>query len=294
MEKNSEISAELRKKLLKAQENEITEYHVYKKLVHHLASHDKNRKILLDIAADEKRHYDYWKGFTGVDVKPRRHTIRKFYWIAKILGLTFGAKLMERGESQAQVVYNDIAGEVSGARQISEEEDQHEKQLLEMIHERSLDHADSIVLGLNDALVELTGALAGLTLALQNTRLIAIAALITGVAASLSMAASEYLSKKTEGADHVISSSVHTGIAYIITVALLVAPYFIFTNYYVALGATLIMAIFIILAFTYYIAIAKNLSFRKRFTEMAALSLSVAAISFGIGYLIRHFLGVDI
>jgi VIT1/CCC1 family predicted Fe2+/Mn2+ transporter len=46
--------------------------------------------------------------------------------------------------------------------------------------------------------VELTGALSGLTLAFRNTRLIAMAGLITGIAASLSMAGSEYLATKSE------------------------------------------------------------------------------------------------
>ena len=50
----------------------------------------------------------------------------------------------------------------------------------------------SVVLGLNDALVEFVGMLAGLTFALQNTQIIAVAGLITGVAASLSMGSSEY------------------------------------------------------------------------------------------------------
>ena len=47
-----------------------------------------------------------------------------------------------------------------------------------------------MVLGLNDALVELTGTIAGLTFVLTNTTLIAMAGIITGIAATLSMAAS--------------------------------------------------------------------------------------------------------
>ena len=62
-------------------------------------------------------------------------------------------------------------------------------------------YTGSIVLGLNDALVELTGALAGLTLALQDTKLIALTGSITGIAAALSMGASEYLSTKSEDVD---------------------------------------------------------------------------------------------
>lgn len=63
-----------------------------------------------------------------------------------------------------------------------------------MIKEEKIGYVGSMVLGLNDALVELTGVLAGLTFTLQNTRLIGTAGLITGVAAALSMASSEYLS----------------------------------------------------------------------------------------------------
>lgn len=61
-----------------------------------------------------------------------------------------------------------------------------------------LSYMSSVVLGLNDALVEFTGALAGFTLALNEPRLVALTGSITGVAAALSMAASEYLSTKSD------------------------------------------------------------------------------------------------
>ena len=85
----------------------------------------------------------------------------------------------------------------------------------------------SIVLGLNDALVELTGVLAGLTLALQNSRIIVVSGLIIGLAASLSMAASEYLSTKAEANGRSPGvSAFYTGIAYLITVLFLIFPSF--------------------------------------------------------------------
>ena len=152
-----------------------------------------------------------------------------------------------------------------------------------------------MVLGLNDALVELTGALAGLTLALQNTKLIALTGLITGIAAALSMATSEYLSTKTEGTvRNPLKASVYTGVAYLITVSFLVLPYLILKNYYLCLGCTMSAAVLIIALFNYYISVAKDESFKKRFLEMTALSLGVAVFSFLIGFLIRIFLGVDI
>ena len=67
-----------------------------------------------------------------------------------------------------------------------------------------------MVLGLNDALVEFTGALAGYTFALQNTLLVAMTGLITGVAASLSMATSEYLSTKSEENAKILLGPLHT------------------------------------------------------------------------------------
>ncbi len=42
----------------------------------------------------------------------------------------------------------------------------------------------------------------------------------------------------------------------------------------------------------FYISVAKDLSFKRKFSEMASLSLSIAVISFGMGYVVRTFLGV--
>jgi VIT1/CCC1 family predicted Fe2+/Mn2+ transporter len=143
--------------------------------------------------------------------------------------------------------------------------------------------------------VELTGVLAGLTLALQNTKLIALTGSITGIAAALSMGASEYLSTKSEQTiKNPLKASVYTGGTYLITVVLLVLPYLVLKNYYVCLGLTLAGAVLIIAVFNYYIAVAKDEPFRKRFLEMTGLSLCVAAFSFLIGFLIRTSLGIDI
>jgi VIT1/CCC1 family predicted Fe2+/Mn2+ transporter len=275
------------------QKNEITEYNIYKKLTRRIKGN--NAKILSDIADDELRHYHFWKEYSGEEIKPNKWKIFKYYWITRIFGLTFGIKLMENGEAGAQEKYNEALNYIPEAKSIVEDEDAHEDELINMIREKQLDYVGSIVLGLNDALVELTGALAGLTLAFQNTRLIAIAGLITGIAASFSMGASEYLSNKSEGNnERALPSSLYTGIAYIITVFLLILPYLLLDNYFVCLALTLVIAILIILFFNYYISVAKDLNFKKRFLEMAILSLGVAALTFGISYFVRMFFGVEV
>ena len=87
------------------QRNEVTEYHIYKKLTRRVKGN--NVKILNDIAEDELRHYNFWKGYSGEEVKPNKWKVFKFYWITRLLGLTFGIKLMENGENYAmfQMVY---------------------------------------------------------------------------------------------------------------------------------------------------------------------------------------------
>lgn len=290
---NRTLTASQIETIIRFQKNEITEYHIYNRLAK-VIKNKENASILQRIGSEEKMHYEIWKQYSGTDVAPNSLKITWYYYIAKIFGITFGIKLMEGGEENAQKAYSDFIKDIPEAQKIMQEEDAHEKQLIGMIDEERLQYAGSIVLGLNDALVELTGALAGLSLALQNTRLIAMAGLITGIAASFSMAASDYLAKKADGHANAGRSATYTGLAYIMTVALLILPYLLFANYLVCLGATLAIAILIIFGFNYYISVAKDLNFKRRFAEMALISLGVSALTFGIGFVVRKVIGIDI
>ena len=287
------LSQNIREKLLTFQENEITEHHIYKRLAQAIDS-PENSRILNDIAEDELRHYHDWREYTQQDVEPVRWRIWKYYTISRIFGFTFGIKLMERGEEGAQENYTALQDVIAEASRIAEEENSHEDALIAMLDEERLRYTGSIVLGLNDALVELTGALAGLTLALQDTDLIALTGSITGIAAALSMGASEYLSTRTEDSTkHPVRASLYTGGAYLMTVILLILPYLLLDNYFVCLACALLAAVAIIGLFNYYVAVAKDEPFKERFLEMAGLSFGVALFSFFIGFVIRRFLGID-
>ncbi|WP_321530179.1 VIT1/CCC1 transporter family protein [uncultured Desulfuromonas sp.] len=289
------MNEKTRNYLISLQKNEITEYHIYTKLAKSIRSKD-NAVILQRVGNEERRHYEIWKNHTKTDVAPDRVKVWLYYLISLIFGFTFGMKLMERGEVGAQTNYKLLSEEFPEAAQIAAEEKEHEMELLALLDEERLHYTGSIVLGLNDALVELTGVLAGLTLALQNTRLIALAGLITGIAASLSMACSEYLSMKNSNGEekHPVKGAAYTGIAYVSTVFLLILPFLVFEHYFVCLFFSLVAAVAIIAGFNYYISIAEDLTFKDRFREMAVLSLGVAGLSFLIGYVVRVFLGVDI
>ncbi|MDD2232085.1 MAG: VIT1/CCC1 transporter family protein [Sphaerochaetaceae bacterium] len=289
------VSDKVRKLILVMQQGEITEHHIYSRIAARLKDGD-NKKIIAGIADDEKRHSEIWKQYTQTEVKPRMFKVRWLSFLSRVLGFSFVLKKMEGGEELAQKNYSIIEKEVPQVRQIIDDENRHEKELLAMLDEERLQYVGSMVLGLSDALVELSGTLAGLTFALQNTRLTALSGLITGISATLSMASSEYLSAKNEGRKDAAKSCAYTGVAYVLTVVCMILPYLLLPNdkYMVALAIMLAVVILIILGFTYYISVAKDVPFGKRFGEMAGISLSVAAISFVIGILVKKFLGIDI
>ncbi|MBD3425888.1 MAG: rubrerythrin family protein [Candidatus Omnitrophica bacterium] len=283
----------VREQMLVFQKNEITEYHIYRKLAT-LIKDPNNSQVLQRIADEEKKHYDILREHTGTEVKPDRFRIWYYITISRVLGLTFGVKLMEKGEENAQEAYDSITESFPEARDIKEDENEHERELLSLLDEERLKYVGSIVLGLNDALVELIGALAGLTFALQDTRLVATAGLVTGIAASLSMAASEYLSTRSEPSDkNPVKAATYTGFAYIFAVALLILPFLVLGHLYLCLGVSLIMAVLIIFIFTFYVSVAQEVSFKKRFLEMITISMGVALVSFLIGLIVRMGLGIE-
>ena len=275
------------------QDNEATDQRVYAALAKQ-ASLQKNSEILEKMSHDEGLHCAVWGRYTGIEAKADMFRVWLFVVLGKIFGLVFVINLMEGGEDDSAENYRKLMEELPEARSNMEDETRHEAQLAAMIHEEKLSYISSMVLGLNDALVELTGALAGFTLALNDNRMVGMAGFITGVAATLSMAASEYLSKKADTSEkHPLKAAVYTGVAYMITVAFLLLPYIVFESPLVALGFCLFDAALIILGFTYFVSVVRKESFVRGFTEMITISFSVAGISFLIGWAARSWLNID-
>ena len=290
-----EISKKALAIIKKMQQNELNESIIYEKIAR-FAKGEENKKVLMRLASEEKMHYEVWKKYTQTELKPQKLKIFKYSLIARILGFTFAVKLMENGEEAAQSEYELIANEVSESVAIREQEEEHEHALLQMLDEERLQYIGSMVLGMNDALVELTGSLAGFTFAMQDTRLIALSGLIIGISATFSMASSEFLAARSEGRTDALKSCSYTGVAYIITVILLILPYLLLAReqYIIALSIMIAIVLLIIAGFTYYISVAKGEKFRPRFLEMSAISVSVAVLSFFVGIAAKYFLGVDI
>ena len=282
----------VKKQIIIAQISEITEYIIYRKLAS-IEKDSANKAVLEQIASEENKHYKILQKLSGASPKPNMLKVYWYVFCARTFGLTFAIKLMESGEQGASEKYGMY--DIPEIKALAKEEQVHEQRLIALINEERLSYMGSVVLGLNDALVEFTGALAGFTLALGDHKLIALTGSITGIAAALSMASSEYLSTKSEGGDsdkHPIKASVYTGVAYLITVIALVSPFVFCSNVIISLVIMLLSALLIIAIFNFYYSVARGESFKKRFLEMAILSFSVAGVSFLIGYLLKLFTGI--
>ena len=285
-------------RLLALQKMEATEAEVYRRLAM-MQSDPVNKAILEGIAMEEERHEVFISEMTGRVVSPSRFQVMKQIILARIFGFTFSIMMMESTENNIASEYRDL-----GLDDIAEEEEVHEENMISMLDEERIRYSGSIVLGMSDALIELTGALAGLTFALKDLNLVALAGLVTGIAAAFSMGASEYLSSRAEKREvSAIKSAFFTWISYLLTVILLISPYLIINgegsghfgleNHVVALIGTFIIGLVIVGIFNFYTSVVERVSFSARFMEMVGILGAVSLISYVIGVALGATLGVS-
>jgi len=291
------MATKLQLQLLSLQRMEATEGEIYRRLAKK-QKNPSNQKILEQIAEEEGRHEAVLAKATGQTVKPMMWKVWLHSQMAWIFGLTFAVKMLERVERDASTEYRKL-----GYDDLADEEDSHEQRLIGLLEEGRLNYIGSVVLGMSDALIELTGALAGLTFAFGDLKLVALAGLVTGIAAAFSMGASEYLSTRSEKKDaNPLTAAMFTWIAYLLTVFLLVAPYLLISPdtppvyglepHVLALVCTLIIGIVVIASFNFYVSVVEEVSFLHRFAEMAGLLFVVSLISFGIGVVLSNWMGI--
>ncbi len=293
------MDEERRARLLKLQRMEATEAEVYRRLAR-MQKDEVNRSILEGISLEEERHEAVIAGMTGEKVLPDMRKVWRQIMLARLFGFTFSVKMMESTEQDAAAEYREL-----GLDDIADEEEAHEENMIGMLDEERLRYSGSVVLGMSDALVELTGALAGLTFALQSLNLVALAGLVTGISAAFSMGASEYLSSRAEKkSESAVKAAFFTWISYLITVLMLVSPYLLFSSgspdfqglepHIQALVCTFIIGLLIVAVFNFYVSVVEGVSFRSRFIEMVAILGVVSLISYGIGIALRGMLGVEV
>lgn len=148
----------------------------------------------------------------------------------------------------------------------------------------------AIILGMHDAIVSLTGLIAGLFFAFTDTNIIIISCIISSITASLSMGAANYLATKAKESKTALKSAFYTASAYMITCAFLILPFFVFTNRTTTLITTVLMAILIIFVFNKCCYHGKV--FYKHFFEMLSICTMVSIVAFFIGETAKEIFGI--
>ncbi|MCE4627553.1 MAG: VIT1/CCC1 family protein [Desulfurococcales archaeon] len=276
--------------------DEYTDYSIYK----YLASQERRpelRRILEELARDEWEHYLFWKRILGRDcrVEVGRGKLRLILLMRKIFGLTFTLKFLERHEEEVIQEYKNYLKYLEGEErrrleEIIHDEEKHENELIGSIEETIVKYLSFIVLGLADAIVEITGVHAGFLGVTSKTVMAGIAGLVVGLSAAISMASAAYIQAKSDPTRDPAKSALMTGLGYLGAVILLAAPYFIVTSMLIAFLLSLAAGIGLIGLFTFYSSIVFDRPFAREFTESTLLMLGTALASYLFGEALgRHF-----
>src|SRR3989344_6578158 len=168
--------------------NQYTGYIIYKELAQSESS-PEFKKILQNLARHESNHFQFWKQFattTHFSISPFKRWVYRM--VRKIFGLTFTVRFLERHEKELINQYQHFLHEVKDPKlkkqvqTIIEQEQQNERLLIGHIKEEKVEFISSIVLGLSDGLIEITGALVGFALAFGVNSMVALTGSITGIA----------------------------------------------------------------------------------------------------------------
>jgi len=151
-------------------------------------------------------------------------------------------------------------------------------------------YKSAIILGMHDAIVSLTGLIAGLFFAFTDTNIIVISCVISSITASLSMGAANYLAVKSTHHEIALKSALCTGAAYMTTCILLILPFFVFSGRVITLLSIIAIAIGIIFAFNFFFY--RRQHFYKHFLEMLGICTTVSIIAFAIGELAHSLFGI--
>lgn len=278
--------------------DEYTDYVIYSML----ARREKNperKRILERLAEQEYDHMVFWNNLLGGQCKPRVSRFLLFLVVLSrmIFGLMFTLKLLERGEEETIQAYKNYlpilkGPEREGLEKIIHDEETHERSLLNQIDEAIIKYMSFIVLGLADAIVEITGVHAGFLGVTSNTIVAGIAGLVVGFSAAISMASAAYLQAKQETHRSPVTSALFTGVAYIGAVAILAAPYFLTHNMVLAFTVSILLAVALIVGFTFYGSIVFEKGFLREFLETTVLMLGTAFAAYLFGEMLGTYFGL--
>jgi len=280
--------------------DEYTDYVLYDRLSSRVSGNNQFSSILKSLAETEYRHYEFWKKYVP-DVEPKVSLLRVYLVILLrfIFGITFTVRYLDRHESAVIAQYRSVASLIpqedrKAFDEMLSDEETHEKEFSQKIESSSIRYISFVVLGLADALVEITGIHAGSLGIYNSTEIAGLAGVIAGAAASLAMASAAYAQAKQGFQGSARLSAIYTGVSYFVTAVILASPYFLTKVMAEALAASLLLAILIVALSTYYSSVISAKPFSKDFLEILGIMLGVTVVLFLFGYFIRITTGITV
>ena len=284
---------------IEGRRGEITDYTIYSKL----SQTGKDRKlagIFSNLAATEHKHYLFWGRYCKNEtVHPDWVKVYFMLFLRHVLGAAFVVKYLESTEEAAVNNYKSLRTLIPGSdkkllEMIIVDEEKHEKAFADQIQDSYIKYVSFIVLGLADALVEVTAIYTGSLGVYHSTILTGLAGIIAGAAASISMASAAYLQAKQGFKGSPFVAAGYTGSSYFLSTLILAAPYFLTSTIFTAMVSSMTLCVLIIASVSWYNSIMTGSRFKKDFLELAGIMFATAIILFIIGLLIRHAFGISV
>ncbi len=285
--------------------DEYGDYIIYQALAKsHRNRRRPQRQRLADIfqklSETEYRHYQFWKKYSpNSEAHVSKLKLYGIILLEKILGATFAVKFLERHEKATIKEYENITKYIppddkSEFEEMLKDEKEHETSLAKQVQSGFVIYMSFVVLGLADAIVEISGIHAGSLGVYSSTELTGLAGIIAGAAASMAMASAAYAQAKQGFQGSPGFSALMTGVSYFVSAILLASPYFLTKHAILAMSVSLSIAV-VILAFTnFYNSIITSANFLRDFLELAGIMFGATIILFIFGQVIRHAFGITI
>lgn len=281
--------------------DEFSDFTLYERLSRTVSPSSPFSGVLKALSATERKHYEFWQKYVPNE-KPRLAKL-KLYWILflrRFFGLTFATRYLDRHEANVVKEYHGLAQLIPdddrhAYAEMVEDEIEHEKAFAKKVESSAVRYISFVVLGLADALVEISGIHAGWLGLFQKTEIAGLAGVIAGGAASLAMASAAFAQAKQGFVGSARLSAVYTGISYFVTAVILATPYFLTPNMILALGTSLTLAVVILAITTWYSIVIQQKPFMKDFVEILAILFATTIVVFALGsFVSAEFPGIRV
>jgi vacuolar iron transporter family protein len=283
-----------------AKESAKTEYNEYI-VYNRLAKRGRSGKdVYPKLSKMEYSHYEFWSKYCpGYTPKVNRLNLFFMLFIRTIFGATFAFKYLERNETSAVKRYESIRRLIPEPdrdrfEQIVLDEKEHESALGTEIQGSYVKYISFVILGLADAIVEISGIHAGSLGIYRTTELTGLAGIVAGAAASLAMASAAYAQAKQGFQGSASISAVATGVSYFVNAVILATPYFVTKVQLNAIVISVILATLIIAFTSYYNSVVTSSNFKRDFSELAGVMLGATVALYAFGTLIRSVFGITV